>query len=304
MKFSEQYRKQLIIGSTIGALGVLLFCGTLFGYGLSQNNWTGPATQAITRVIPFPAIWVNGSAIRYATYLDDLTALETFIQGEESMTISAAELQEIVIEQLVNKKLIEQQLNDYNVKITKQEVDTAYDEFVESFGSEGEQVAEEIQERYGWSVEKFKEKILKFGLMEQHLAVAVANDTEIEQNKEAMNRASAALERIKSGDDFAAVATELSEDTVSAQNGGDLGLFSADMMVPEFSEVVFNMNEGDISDVITTRFGYHIVKLEEDNKDQVRARHILFMAQDVNTYIQELREQAEVSTFMQSSYKK
>ncbi|NUQ39177.1 MAG: peptidylprolyl isomerase [Caldilineales bacterium] len=83
--------------------------------------------------------------------------------------------------------------------------------------------------------------------------------------------------RLQAGEDFAALATELSEDTGSAAQGGDLGFFGRGMMVPEFEEAAFALEIGAVSEPVRTQFGYHLLRLEERNEetDEVRASHIL-----------------------------
>ncbi|HMB70341.1 MAG TPA: peptidylprolyl isomerase, partial [bacterium] len=83
---------------------------------------------------------------------------------------------------------------------------------------------------------------------------------------------------IVDGADFAEEAKDWSDDS-SSERGGDLGFFSRGDMVPEFEEVAFSLDPGDVSEVFSSPFGYHVVKVEEkrtqDGKEQVRARHIL-----------------------------
>jgi peptidyl-prolyl cis-trans isomerase C len=74
------------------------------------------------------------------------------------------------------------------------------------------------------------------------------------------DEAKKALARVKAGEDFAKVATELSKDP--SGNGGDLGWFTKDRMVPEFSEAAFKLKDGEISDPVKTQFGWHIIKVE------------------------------------------
>jgi peptidyl-prolyl cis-trans isomerase C len=69
--------------------------------------------------------------------------------------------------------------------------------------------------------------------------------------------------RIKGGEDFAKVAKEVSKDPGSGAEGGDLGFFTKDRMVPEFAETAFAMKAGDISAPVKSQFGWHIIKLEE-----------------------------------------
>jgi peptidyl-prolyl cis-trans isomerase C len=73
--------------------------------------------------------------------------------------------------------------------------------------------------------------------------------------------AKAAYERVKKGEDFAKVATELSKDPGS--EGGDLGWFTKDRMVPEFSEAAFKLKKGEISEPVKSQFGWHIIKVED-----------------------------------------
>lgn len=92
------------------------------------------------------------------------------------------------------------------------------------------------------------------------------------------------LTRARAGEDFAALAKEFSVDRSNKDNGGDLGWFSRGEMVKPFSDVAFALKEGEISNIVETQFGYHIIRLTgrrtqkgEDGAqvEQVRASHIL-----------------------------
>ena len=75
--------------------------------------------------------------------------------------------------------------------------------------------------------------------------------------------AKAALERVKKGEDFAALAKELTTDTATKEAGGDLGWFPRGQMVSEFEEAAFALQPGQVSEVVQSAFGYHIIKVEE-----------------------------------------
>jgi len=77
------------------------------------------------------------------------------------------------------------------------------------------------------------------------------------------SNAIAILKEIKEGGDFSELARIHSKDITTSEEGGDLGLFERELMVPEFDKAVFDMDVGDISEVVKTDYGYHIIKLNE-----------------------------------------
>lgn len=114
--------------------------------------------------------------------------------------------------------------------------------------------------------------------------------------------AKAALERVKKGEDFAKVATELSKDPGS--EGGDLGWFTKERMVPEFSAAAFKMEPGQISDPIKTQFGWHIIRVEEKRVksfppfDQVKEQAGKYVQQKAQSeVVTDLRKSAKIERF-------
>jgi len=101
--------------------------------------------------------------------------------------------------------------------------------------------------------------------------------------KEARTKAEDVLKRARAGEDFSKLAKEFSADPGSKDKGGDLGWFGPGQMDPTFEKAAFALQPGQISDIVETQFGYHIIKLDEkktETKDgkpeqQVHARHIL-----------------------------
>jgi len=110
-------------------------------------------------------------------------------------------------------------------------------------------------------------------------------------------RAAAVLEKARAGEDFAALAIQYSEGP-SGPTGGDLGTFTKGDMVAEFSEAAFALEPGEISDLVETTFGIHIIKVEEkttsdSGEPQIHARHILFKGTTSDETIDQLFSQAE-----------
>ncbi len=98
------------------------------------------------------------------------------------------------------------------------------------------------------------------GVEASHILVrSKASDTD-EQKAQAKARIDAAAKRAKAGEDFAALAKEYSEDS-SASNGGALGVITRGQTVPAFENAAFSLAVGEVSDVIQTQFGYHLIKV-------------------------------------------
>ena len=120
---------------------------------------------------------------------------------------------------------------------------------------------------------------------------------------EGEDEAKAILEQLKGGADFAKLAKEKSKDPGAAE-GGDLGYFTKDQMVPEFADVAFKMYPGQLSNPVKTQFGWHVIKVEDKRmkqppefekvKDQIEA----YLARKAQSdFIAKLRQSAKVERF-------
>jgi len=97
----------------------------------------------------------------------------------------------------------------------------------------------------------------------RHILFKIAQQAGAEEEARVRGEAETTLQRIQAGEDFAALASQLSEDPVSAQQGGDLGFFKRGEMVKPFEEMAFGLKPGVVSDPVRTDFGYHLIKVEE-----------------------------------------
>ncbi len=96
----------------------------------------------------------------------------------------------------------------------------------------------------------------------RHILVKVKDSATDDEKAKAKAKIEAALARVKGGEDFAKVAEEVSEDS-SAKQGGSLGKFGEGAMVKPFEEAAFALKPGELSGVVETKFGYHVIKVEE-----------------------------------------
>src|SRR3979490_1741920 len=117
---------------------------------------------------------------------------------------------------------------------------------------------------------------------------------------ETEDEAKAVAEELKKGADFAELAKKKSKDP-GASDGGDLGFFTKDQMVPEFSTVAFALDPGKISDPVKSQFGWHVIKVEEKRArkapefEQVKAQIETYVTRKAQAdYVAKLRETAKV----------
>jgi len=117
----------------------------------------------------------------------------------------------------------------------------------------------QIQDYYAANIDSYKTPEQRRA---RHILFAASAKDSPERHQEQQKKAAEVLDILKNNKDFEALAKQHSDDP-SKDNGGDLGFFSRGSMVPEFDAKVFAMQPGEISDIVKTEFGYHIIKLEE-----------------------------------------
>ena len=100
-------------------------------------------------------------------------------------------------------------------------------------------------------------------------------------------------ERINNGEDFKVLATLYSDDTESAKNGGELGFVNRGDLVPEFESAAFSLKGNEISEVIETKFGYHIIQLIDKRGESINVRHILMKPKISSVSLLEAKNQLE-----------
>jgi peptidyl-prolyl cis-trans isomerase C len=122
--------------------------------------------------------------------------------------------------------------------------------------------------------------------------------------KAAEDKIKTVIDRLKKGEDFAKVANEITEDPSGKANGGDLGFFTKEQMVPEFADVAFKLDKGKISEPVKTQFGWHVIKVEDKRQkpppafDEVKPQIEAFVARKAQAeLVNKLRETAKVEKF-------
>ncbi len=148
----------------------------------------------------------------------------------------------------------------------------------------------------------YKDHLAEFGTEEmrhaRHILVAVPQGADEKAVAAARAKAEDILKKVKAGQDFAALARKYSDDPGSAKQGGDLGFFTKGDMAPAFAKAVFSLKPGQVSGIVRTSFGFHIIKLLE-----VKAGKTKTFAQVKDELVNEYRHDKAEKRFYDESEK-
>lgn len=291
--------------------------------------------------VPKVVAKVNGKPITGEQYQRLLKQMEATKSQENSGQIPSDPkvLKDRVLERLITVEVLAQKADQLKIQVPNEEFEEKMREIQESLG--GEESMKEALEVHGISMEELRADVKRslniqrllekevfekvtvsqeevkqfyesnpqvFKVPEQirarHIIVRVkegATDSEKRQAREAIEKAE---KRIKKGEPFEEVAKEVSQDA-TAQRGGDLGYFGRGQMVPEFENVAFSLEKGKVSPIVETKFGYHLIKIEDKREprtvelQEVEGRIAEFLKQrrgeeQLRTYVEGLKAQAKI----------
>ncbi|HET6615800.1 MAG TPA: peptidylprolyl isomerase [Dehalococcoidia bacterium] len=156
----------------------------------------------------------------------------------------------------------------------------------------------EAQDFYAKNPDKFKQEE---EVRASHILIRVDEKADAAAKKKAKDEIESVLKQARAGADFAKLAQEHSQDGSAAQ-GGDLSYFTKEQMVPAFSNVAFGLKVGQISDVVTTQFGYHIIKVT----DHKPARVVPYQeaSAKIKEFLAEQKKQQHADAFIDGLKKK
>jgi foldase protein PrsA len=284
-----------IISGVVAAFVVFL---VVMSIGIYRGGWEDNFTLGVSKVLPFPATFVNGHYVSYNDYLENLNIMKKYqtefkkvdFKSDEGKKILST-LRKDTLDRLNEDVLVKNEAVKLKVTISKKDVDDSFNDLIKSNGGE-KAFAEVLQKYYGLSVNQFKKEIYQDRLLRQKVADKFANDESV--NSDAKKLAEDILAKVRAGEDFATLAKQYSKDP-SAANGGDLGFFSKGKMVPEFEQAAFGLKVGEVSNVVKSVYGYHIIKLTEIKGDQIKASHILIKTKDFNTWLEDAKKAAKIN---------
>jgi len=289
-----------------------------------------PATKPVPAQLPEVVARVNGEAINgtdlenavkglegraggpvpadqrdrvYRGVLDDMIGYKLLIQESKTRKIAVPDADvEAQIAQIRSQFPGQQQFEQALAaqKMTLQDVrDDARNEIgVEKLveGEVGSKIAvkpEAVSDFYKNNQDKFQQGPR---VRASHILIQVPQGADAATKAAAKTKAEGILKDLKAGKDFAAAAKENSQDPGSAVNGGDLGFFEQGQMVPPFEQAAFALKPGQMSEIVETQFGFHIIKVAEHQDS-----HVVPLEEakgQIEQYLQQQNRQTETQAFV------
>jgi peptidyl-prolyl cis-trans isomerase SurA len=273
---------------------------TLIGFGLLLLFMLGGSVVSVEGVVDRIVAVVNQEVITLSELEKWIEPLQKEITSEDRLH-RKEQLQEFrrrILEQLIDEKLIDQEVRRFGIKVTSKEIEGVTEEIKRRNGFTQEDMEKALAGE-NLTVEAFKKQVEK-GLQRRklvqsavktvskpsekelrefyqknvdayrtpvsyrpgHILFVIPKEATPGEIQEIKKKCQKALDRIRRGEDFRECALIYSEDA-SAKEGGDLGFFKKGDLLPVLEKEILRLNVGEVSGIVRTEFGFHIVKLYE-----------------------------------------
>jgi parvulin-like peptidyl-prolyl isomerase len=287
----------LIVIGYLCAVGILIYGVNLKNYFIEQNE----------KIIPYPAAFIGKSSVRISDMNERLKAVRIFYQNQNFSEIgfridfntpegkNRLKIKEKdILNKLIEDEIIKQAANKRGIAISdsmiNQEVENKLREY-----SGTEQLTDNLQRLYNWTIEDFKKNIVKPDMYKEALQKKISEEDK--ENINAKNKINQAKAELDNRSKFEDVVKKYSEGE-SVKNNGDLGWFSPDQMLPELAQIAFSLKKGESSDVINSSIGFHIIEIvdlkEENSKKMVKVRQIFVRSRGFADWLAEEEKNKDI----------
>jgi parvulin-like peptidyl-prolyl isomerase len=260
---------------------------------------------------PLAAV-VNGQPIYLVDYERQVALYEAAVvaQGEDLSSPEGQErllqAREQILSWMIEQALIEQKAAEMGIVVTEEDVDAEMARTIENGG--GEAAFQAWLEENGLTREDARREIraglIGMAVAEQVIASVPESTEQVHARHILVDTAEEAerlLAQLEAGEDFADLAQAYSQDENTRDQGGDLGFFPRGvLMAPEVEEMAFSLQPGQVSGVVSSAFGYHIVKVVEREPDRPLGEESIRFLRDqaLTNWKESLWAEAEIERFV------
>jgi peptidyl-prolyl cis-trans isomerase C len=252
----------------------------------------------------------------YRQLLDQMIAYKLLVQESKTLKVAVADSDidgriKQIQGQFPNEQAFTKALTDQHVTMQQLKDDQRQQMLVAKVidtqvNSKVNIAPKDVEDFYAKNPDRFKQPESAHA---QHILITVPQGADAPTKAKAKTEARAILKQIRGGADFAILAKAKSQDPGSAQAGGDLGFFPKGQMVPQFDEAVFKLKPGEVSQVVESPYGFHIIKLLEIRPsrtvplDEARAQVTQYLKEQranekTVAYIDQLKAKSKIEVFM------
>lgn len=297
-----QHAKSRIIKVSIAIfIAAVVVFFTYTGLALYRFQSISTFLYYVTQVIPFPIAKAGPSLVSYESYLFELRHYQHYYQtqGQVNFNTTAGKQQldafkKQALQQVINDAYIKQLASKYHVSVSDQDVENEVQLVRQQnrLGSSDQEFADVLKQFWGWSVADFKRE-LKSQLLAQKVVATLDTGTQA--------RAMNVLAKLQNGGNFGKLAKAYSDDVVTKAKAGEYGvLISATNqdLPPQVVNELLRLRPGQLSGIINTGYTLETDKVISVSNGNIRAAHIVFNFQAINTYIQPLRNKEKPHFFV------
>ncbi|MCD4705459.1 peptidylprolyl isomerase [bacterium] len=286
--------KKIILKLIISILIFIILLVAVFGVGICRYNWDNAFSNFLLKFIPYPAVIVGNDFILYKDYKKDI---DTILNNFEKNKVDNFDKEKVIsglLDRLITSNIVENMAEKYGISITDKELENNLAGYINDAGSEKE-FEQIINNLYLWDINDFKNRLIKPVLLADKVNNYIIWSEELNKaEKQVADEILLTLKKDSSQNKFIEIAKFRSEDLSTTEKGGDLGWFSKGTMVKEFDEVAFNLSVGEVSNVVKTKYGFHIIRVDEIDNEKIKARHILIKTRDFESIINEEKEKTRI----------
>lgn len=268
--------KTVVISAMIIITAYIFLAAGLI-YGFSADN---KITRITASLVPYPAAVVNYTGfIRLGDLRENASSVKKFYESQDfsdlGMRVDFSTEEGIkklkikekeILNKMIEDRIMEKIAGRKGVSVSREMVDQNVKRKLKEYNTENG-VKENLARLYGWTLDDFKEKVIRPNLYREELKKVYQKESEgnalTVKAREKIGKAEAEL---KAGKEFSEAARNYSEGG-TAESGGELGWFEKEQLIPDLAEAVAALSVGERSGIIESDLGFHIVELEEEKKE-------------------------------------